>query len=81
MQLNGLRYQVSTTGNLLFESPEKDRVHDDHLFPRPRLPRRLAQQVDRSKPILRSADQIKLTDRKEGKKKGEGFVTYFFISK
>ncbi len=32
MQLNGLRYQVSKTGNLLFESPEKERLHDDYLW-------------------------------------------------
>jgi phage FluMu gp28-like protein len=32
MQLNGLRYEVSKTGNLLFESPEKDRLHDDYLW-------------------------------------------------
>jgi phage FluMu gp28-like protein len=32
MQLNGLRYQVSKTGNLLFESPETQRIHDDMLW-------------------------------------------------
>lgn len=32
MQINSLRYQVSKTGNLLFESPEKERVHDDMLW-------------------------------------------------
>jgi len=32
MQINSLRYQVSKTGNLLFESPEKERVHDDYLW-------------------------------------------------
>jgi hypothetical protein len=29
IQLNGLTYKVSKTGNLLFESPEKVRLHDD----------------------------------------------------
>ena len=32
MQINSLRYQVSKTGNLLFESPEKEAVHDDYLW-------------------------------------------------
>ena len=32
MQINSLRYQVSRTGNLLFESPEKEGVHDDYLW-------------------------------------------------
>ena len=32
MQINSLRYQVSKTGNLLFESPEKEGVHDDYLW-------------------------------------------------
>ena len=32
MQINSLRYQVSKTGNLLFESPEKERVHNDYLW-------------------------------------------------
>ena len=32
MQLNGLRYRVSRQGTVLFESPEKDRLHDDYLW-------------------------------------------------
>jgi len=32
MQINGLRYQVTKAGNLIFESPEKERVHDDYLW-------------------------------------------------
>jgi phage FluMu gp28-like protein len=32
MQLNGLRYRVSRNGSVLFESPEKDRLHDDYLW-------------------------------------------------
>ncbi len=32
MQLNSLRYTVSRTGNLLFESPEKGSLHDDYLW-------------------------------------------------
>jgi hypothetical protein len=32
MQMNGLRYQVSKTGNLLFDSPEKQKLHDDMLW-------------------------------------------------
>jgi len=32
MQINSLRYQVSRTGNLLFESPGKEGVHDDYLW-------------------------------------------------
>jgi len=32
LQLNSLRYQISKTGNLLFESPEKEGVHDDYLW-------------------------------------------------
>ncbi|MCJ7768377.1 hypothetical protein MUP79_08305 [Candidatus Bathyarchaeota archaeon] len=32
IQINSLRYQVSKTGNLLFESPEKEGVHDDYLW-------------------------------------------------
>jgi len=32
MQLNGLHYQVSKTGNMVFESPEKDKLHDDYLW-------------------------------------------------
>ncbi|MGA3404653.1 MAG: terminase large subunit [Candidatus Bathyarchaeia archaeon] len=56
MQLNGLRYQVSKIGNLLFESPEKDRIHDDYLWSLTLAchAAKLAQQVDRSKPIVRS---------------------------
>ena len=56
MQLNGLRYQVSKAGNLLFESPEKDRIHDDYLWSLALVchAAKLAQQVDRSKPILLS---------------------------
>jgi phage FluMu gp28-like protein len=32
MQLNSLRYKVSKTGNILFESPEKEKLHDDYLW-------------------------------------------------
>jgi hypothetical protein len=32
MQINSLRYQVSKAGNLLFESPGKEGVHDDYLW-------------------------------------------------
>ena len=32
MQTNGLRYQVTKAGNLIFESPEKERLHDDYLW-------------------------------------------------
>mgnify|MGYP001052739534 CR=1 FL=1 len=32
MEINSLRYQVSKTGNLLFESSEKEGVHDDYLW-------------------------------------------------
>jgi hypothetical protein len=32
MQINSLRYQVSKTGNLLFESSEKEGMHDDYLW-------------------------------------------------
>lgn len=32
MQLNSLRYRVSKTGNLLFESPDKNKLHDDYLW-------------------------------------------------
>jgi hypothetical protein len=32
MQINSLRYQVSKAGNLLFESSEKEGVHDDYLW-------------------------------------------------
>jgi len=32
MQINSLRYQVSRTGNLFFESSEKEGVHDDYLW-------------------------------------------------
>jgi phage FluMu gp28-like protein len=32
LQLNSLRYQVGKTGNLLFESPDKERIHDDYLW-------------------------------------------------
>jgi phage FluMu gp28-like protein len=32
MQINALRYQVSKAGNLLFESSEKEGVHDDYLW-------------------------------------------------
>jgi phage FluMu gp28-like protein len=32
MQLNGLTYNVSKSGNYLFESPEKDKLHDDYLW-------------------------------------------------
>lgn len=32
MQINGLRYQVTKAGNLIFESPEKERLHDDYLW-------------------------------------------------
>jgi phage FluMu gp28-like protein len=54
MQLNALRYQVSKTGNLLFESPEKDRIHDDYLWSLALTchAAKLAQQIDRSKPIV-----------------------------
>ncbi len=54
MQLNALRYQVSKIGNLLFESPEKDRIHDDYLWSLALAchAAKLAQQIDRSKPIL-----------------------------
>jgi phage FluMu gp28-like protein len=31
MQIKSLRHQVSKTGNLLFESTEKEGVHDDYL--------------------------------------------------
>ncbi len=54
MQLNALRYQVSKTGNLLFESPEKDRIHDDYLWSLALTchAAKLAQQIDRSRPIV-----------------------------
>ncbi len=54
MQLNALRYQVSKTGNLLFESPEKDRIHDDYLWSLALTchAAKLAQHIDRSKPIV-----------------------------
>jgi tRNA A22 N-methylase len=32
MQPNGLTYKVRKTGNLIFDSPEKIRVHDDYLW-------------------------------------------------
>jgi phage FluMu gp28-like protein len=32
MQINGLHYNISKVGNLLFESPEKERIHDDYLW-------------------------------------------------
>jgi phage FluMu gp28-like protein len=32
MQLNGLTYNVSKSGNYLFESPEKQKLHDDYLW-------------------------------------------------
>lgn len=32
LQLNGLHYRVTKTGSLMFESPEKDRLHDDYLW-------------------------------------------------
>src|SRR5208282_5570459 len=32
MQMNGLHYRVSKTGNMVFESPEKDKLHDDYLW-------------------------------------------------
>ena len=32
MQLNSLHYEVSKTGNILFASPEKERLHDDYLW-------------------------------------------------
>jgi hypothetical protein len=32
MQLNSLRYTISKTGNLLFESPEKKSLHNDYLW-------------------------------------------------
>jgi len=32
MQITSLRYHVSKAGNLLFESPEKEGVHDDYLW-------------------------------------------------
>ena len=32
LQLTSLRYQVSKTGNLLFDSPEKEHLHDDYLW-------------------------------------------------
>jgi hypothetical protein len=32
MQINGLRYQVTKAGNLIFQSPEKERLHDDYLW-------------------------------------------------
>ena len=32
LQLNGLVYKVSRTGNLLFESPDKGKLHDDYLW-------------------------------------------------
>ena len=32
MQLNGLTYNVSRSGNYLFESPEKQKLHDDYLW-------------------------------------------------
>jgi len=32
MQINGLHYKISKIGNILFESPEKERIHDDYLW-------------------------------------------------
>jgi phage FluMu gp28-like protein len=32
MQINGLRYKISKIGNIIFESPEKGRIHDDYLW-------------------------------------------------
>jgi phage FluMu gp28-like protein len=31
LQMNSLRYHVSKTGQLLFESSGKERIHDDYL--------------------------------------------------
>jgi phage FluMu gp28-like protein len=32
MQINGLHYEISKIGNILFDSPEKERIHDDYLW-------------------------------------------------
>lgn len=32
MQLNGVTYSVSKIGKILFDSPEKARIHDDHVW-------------------------------------------------
>jgi phage FluMu gp28-like protein len=32
MQINGLHYKISKIGNIIFESPEKERIHDDYLW-------------------------------------------------
>jgi len=39
IQLNGLSYKVSKSGNLLFDSPDKSSIHDDHLWARAGLSR------------------------------------------
>ncbi|MGO9644778.1 MAG: terminase large subunit domain-containing protein [Candidatus Bathyarchaeia archaeon] len=52
MQMNGLHYQVSKTGNMVFESPEKDKLHDDYLWALA-LACHAGRRVDRSKPIFR----------------------------
>ncbi|MFI5448722.1 MAG: hypothetical protein ACHQ03_02995 [Candidatus Bathyarchaeia archaeon] len=53
MQMNGLHYRVSKNGNMVFESPEKDKLHDDYLWALT-LACHAARQVDRSKPIFRT---------------------------
>jgi phage FluMu gp28-like protein len=32
MQINGLHYKINKIGNIIFESPEKGRIHDDYLW-------------------------------------------------
>jgi hypothetical protein len=32
MQINGLHYKISKIGNIIFESPEKERIRDDYLW-------------------------------------------------
>jgi len=55
MQLNGLTYKVSKTGNLLFESPEKEKVHDDYLWALALAcyAAKQLEKIDRQKPIIR----------------------------
>jgi hypothetical protein len=57
MQLNGLVYNVSKSGNYLFESPQKSTLHDDYLWSLALAcyAARQDAQVDRQKPILRGS--------------------------
>jgi phage FluMu gp28-like protein len=54
-QLNGLTYKVSKSGNILFESPEKEEMHDDYLWALALAcyAAKQLEKIDRQKPIMK----------------------------